>query len=201
MPKIAIPNNSHTIMDPSYRYQRDMLLISKSGQYFIMDNLDLVCQQIKVDKADIIRFIPKHLKQSVKMFGDKVGVKVMSESAFETMLEQYINNNIICTTCKIPEIEMNKTSERYMFCNSCGHNNGSASLVSVAAVASSTSANGTDGTNQTKGKKSAKELKKEAVSAKKQAILDARNSKASKLSLSKLEVNSDSGSGSDSESE
>jgi translation initiation factor 2 beta subunit (eIF-2beta)/eIF-5 len=62
MPRIPIPNNEKTIMDPNYRYKRDKLIISKSGEYSVMDNLDQICKQLMIDKSDIISFIPKYLK-------------------------------------------------------------------------------------------------------------------------------------------
>ncbi len=138
MPRVPIPNNEHTAMDPSYRYQRDMLVISKSGQYFVIDNLDTVCKQTKINKTDIINFIPKHLKQSVKMFADKDGVKVNYEDLIENMLETYIVKNIICSKCSYPELEMDNTSERYMTCNSCGHNMLISSEVKTSEVVKTT---------------------------------------------------------------
>jgi translation initiation factor 2 beta subunit (eIF-2beta)/eIF-5 len=123
MPKIPVPNNNHTISDLSYRYQRDLLIISKSGQHYLIDNLDIICKQLKIKKSDIINFMPKYLKQPIKMFGDKVGIKVKSSDILEKMLENYIINNIICSKCSYPEIETNNDSECYMICNSCGQNN------------------------------------------------------------------------------
>jgi translation initiation factor 2 beta subunit (eIF-2beta)/eIF-5 len=185
MQKIPIPNNEKTIMDPTYRYKRDALIISKSGQYSVMDNLDQICRQLMIDKSDIISFIPKHLKQSVKMIENKVGTKVNSDSSLEDMLEYYIVKNIICPNCSLPEIDMNKCSKRHMVCNSCGYDNSDNNLDLTQLNMSRSS----------KVKKSTKELKKDAIAAKKQAILEARKSKTFK----KSDLESDSESDSDTE--
>lgn len=177
MQKIPIPNNQKTIMDPTYRYKRDKLIISKSGQYSVMDNLDQICRQLMIDKSDIISFIPKHLKQSVKIIENKVGTKVNSDSSLEDMLESYIIKNVICTNCSLPEIDMNKCSKRHMICNSCGYDN-SDNKLDLAQLNMSRSS---------KVKKSTKELKKDAIAAKKQAIFEARKSKTLKKSGSELD--------------
>ena len=191
MQRIPIPNNEKTIMDPNYRYQRDRLIILKSGEYSVMDNLDQICNQLMIDKSDIISFIPKYLKQSVKMFKTKVGTKINSDSNLEDMLEYYIVKNIICPNCSLPEINMNKCSERYMTCNSCGQDN-----------SNKNSNKNSDISKSSKVKKSTKELKQEKIIAKKQAIIEARKSKTFKKSEieSESESESESISGSDSES-
>jgi translation initiation factor 2 beta subunit (eIF-2beta)/eIF-5 len=177
---IPIPNNSHTAMDPSYRYMRSAVITSKFGQHFVIDNLDTICSQIKVDKADVINFIPKYLKQSVKMFGDKVGTKVSSPEVYEEMIEAFIVKHVICQRCSLPEIEMDKTSENFMVCNGCG-NNCDKSAKSTKSTKSSDTLTDDAEIKTAKVKKSAKETKKEAATAKKQAIMNARKTKSSKV--------------------
>jgi translation initiation factor 2 beta subunit (eIF-2beta)/eIF-5 len=194
MPRIPIPNNEKTSVDPNYRYQRDTLIISKSGQYSVMDNLDQICKQLMIDdKSDIINFIPKYLKQSVKMIGNKVGAKVNSDDSLEDMLEYYIIKNVICSNCSLPEINMNKCSERYMTCNSCGQDK----FNQVKSDHKQSDHKQSDQKQlnmsiSSKVKKSTKELKKDAIIAKKQAILEARKSKSIKKSDSDSESESES---------
>jgi translation initiation factor 2 beta subunit (eIF-2beta)/eIF-5 len=189
MNSIPIPNNSHTARDPSYRYKRDMLVISKSGKHFVIDNLDTVCTQTKINKADIIKFMPKHFKQPIKMFCDKVGVKVNSTEAteaIENMLETYIVNNIICSNCAYPELEMNKTSDNYMVCNSCGHNMsksvGSSEFADLSGSDKMAESGNLTVSGKNKTKKSATEQKKEVRLAKKLAISMTREAKKEKRS-------------------
>jgi len=188
MPRIPIPNNEKTIMDPNYRYQRDKLIISKLGEYSVMDNLDQICNQLMIDKSDIISFIPKYLKQSIKMFKTKVGTKVNSDSNLEDMLEYYIVKNIICPNCSLPEINMNKCSERHMICNSCGQDKLDQKQQIQLEISISS-----------KVKKSKKELKQEAIIAKKQAIIEARKMKTFKKSESESALESESESALESE--
>ena len=82
MSQIPIPNNENTRMDPNYRYQRNQLQASKTKQFYVIENLDLVCSQLKVDKSEVIAHIPKYLKQGTKMFGDKIGVKTTIRRCF-----------------------------------------------------------------------------------------------------------------------
>jgi hypothetical protein len=196
MSRIPIPNNDHTRMDPSYRYQRNQLIASKTKQFYVIENLDLVCSQLKVDKSEVIAHIPKYLKQGTKMFGDKIGVKIQSEDALEEMIESFIIKNVICPRCAYPEIELNPKSNNHLTCNSCGQN---------CKEKSKDTNDSTEDSKETvvssaKPKLSAKEQKTLAKNAKKQAILDSRNAKKT----NKISVNtaiSESDSETDNESE
>jgi hypothetical protein len=108
------------------------------------------------------------------MIGNKVGTKVNSDNNLEDMLEEYISKYVICPNCSLPEVEMNKCSEHYMICNSCGHNNSNTNQNTSSDLVQF------DLPVSCKVKKSTKELKKEAIIAKKQAILEARKSKTCK---------------------
>jgi translation initiation factor 2 beta subunit (eIF-2beta)/eIF-5 len=175
MSRIHIPNNDHTRMDPSYRYQRNQLVASKTKQFYVIENLDLICTQLKVDKSEFIAYIPKYLKQGIKMFGDKIGVKIQSEHVLEEMLESFILEYIICPKCSYPEIELDSKSDNYLVCNGCGHNckgintNANDSKLLAESISDTSS----------KPKLSAKEQKALEKNAKKQAILNSRSAKKS----------------------
>ena len=115
MSKIPIPNNKNTQIDPTYRYMRNQIQISKSGQFIILDNIDQICKQLKVNKSVLVDWIPKYLGQSIKIINDKIAIKSKTIDELELMIECFILKYICCKKCLLPEIIIDKN-----ICNSCG---------------------------------------------------------------------------------
>jgi translation initiation factor 2 beta subunit (eIF-2beta)/eIF-5 len=127
MQKIPIPNNIKTISDPSYRYQRDEIIIRQNKQYFVLDNLNNIAKQLMIEEKEIIDFIQKYPKLNIKMIDNKVGINVgfnvISEQDIKNMIEKFIINYIICQECSYPELDvLDKNSSTYNICKSCGYN-------------------------------------------------------------------------------
>lgn len=115
MVKIPIPNTIDNQLDPSYRYQRDKVVILKQGQYYILDNIDIIVKQIKTSIENIKSYLSKKLKQPI-IIDKKTGVmKIKSiQVDIEEYLEEYIKEYIICDTCNKPELNNN-------ICECCGN--------------------------------------------------------------------------------
>ena len=67
MPKVPIPNNDKTSLDPFYRYKRDRAEVSVVGQFNVMTNFGLICKQIHVDEKSLQQFMTKKLNQPVML--------------------------------------------------------------------------------------------------------------------------------------
>lgn len=119
MVKIPIPNTIDNQLDPSYRYQREKLSISKQGQYYILDNIDTIIKQINSYSNSIEKiksYLSNKLNQSI-IIDKKTGLlKVKSIPIdIDDYIENYIKEYIICDTCNKPELNENN------ICNCCGN--------------------------------------------------------------------------------
>ena len=115
MKKIPFPNNDKTKSDPCYRYQRNSLLLEKSGQFYVLKNISEIAKDIKINLDQFIKFLQKKLGQPIIF--DKVTntYKTKSNSSdIEKYLEQFIVENLVCTNCSLPELNEEK------ICKACG---------------------------------------------------------------------------------
>jgi translation initiation factor 2 beta subunit (eIF-2beta)/eIF-5 len=113
--KIPIPNTAENRLDPSYRYMRDSLKISKQGQFHILENIEQIATQLHVEIDSIKTFFNSSLGQPVIMDKKTKSLKLKSlpfniEETFESFIESFV----ICKGCKKPELDNKRT------CKCCG---------------------------------------------------------------------------------
>ena len=123
MNKVAIPNNDLTQLDPSYRYKRNKIKMTKNGQFMVMDNIYEICTKQLVVKNDFfLRYLKTQIGQTIKNMGNnKFGIKNKTQEEIENILEKFINEHICCKGCKLPEIDLlNDKDKSYKICKSCG---------------------------------------------------------------------------------
>lgn len=110
------------IDDPYYRYKMQKLNVVHQKNKTIIDNIEKVCSDIKVEPKILYSFFKK--KFSVSMNLDKSSIlsttAKISYSDFEKVLREFIEEYVLCKNCKLPELEIkfdkNKISRS---CKSC----------------------------------------------------------------------------------
>jgi translation initiation factor 2 beta subunit (eIF-2beta)/eIF-5 len=113
--KVPIPKNEKTLLDPFYRYTREMAVLNESGGFYILTNIEPIIKSMKLDLNHFFKYLQKKIGQRV--IKDKNGfIKLKSKCDIENILESYIVKTIICKKCELPEC-YNK------ICKSCGNKN------------------------------------------------------------------------------
>lgn len=121
--------------DPFYRYKRNKIqasTISKNGGTTILHNIKIISEQIYRTINDLKLIFTKSLKTIVKINHDKIHIKgIYSVEILESVLENFINRNVICKICGNPEtvnksksiINSNKkhNNQNIYYCQACGN--------------------------------------------------------------------------------
>lgn len=115
--KIPIPNSEQNQLDPFYRYKRDELKYNKQGQFYVLENLDVIAKQIHAEIPALLIFMTKQMGQPVTLNKktNVIAVKSLPKD-IESVLEEYICGSIVCKKCQLPEL--NSKEE----CSACGIN-------------------------------------------------------------------------------
>lgn len=115
--KVPYPKNEKTIIDPNYRYQRETILIEKSGQFYVLKNLISVVKDLDLNINDVVKYLQKKVSQPITL--DKaINMYKLKSSAtdIDKYFDQFIVENIVCKKCNLPEIKNNK------ICSACSKN-------------------------------------------------------------------------------
>jgi translation initiation factor 2 beta subunit (eIF-2beta)/eIF-5 len=116
--KVPFPNNDKTSFDPSYRYQRDTLIIEKSGQFFTLKNIVLIAKDLNIKIEDFVKYIQKKIGQPITF--DKAANLYKAKNLAtdsDKYIEQYICEFMVCSKCQLPEVKSTK------ICAACGAKN------------------------------------------------------------------------------
>jgi translation initiation factor 2 subunit 2 len=113
--KIPIPNTKENQFDPSYRYQRDAIRITKSGQQYVLENIVDISNQLHVSVDSIKKFLQNKLNQPIILDKKTNQLKIKSITLpLENYIEEFIKLYVLCKKCNKPELD-NKT------CKCCGY--------------------------------------------------------------------------------
>lgn len=119
--QVNIPGS---IIDPSYRYTRDLIKISifhSNGGMTKLENINLIVEQLGCELDEILKFIKKHISCSII---NKNGIfikKIESADNLEEIIEEYIEKEILCKKCNNPEFNIDiQKKKKYKICKACG---------------------------------------------------------------------------------
>jgi translation initiation factor 2 beta subunit (eIF-2beta)/eIF-5 len=104
-----------SIADPFYRYKRDRLHISverKKGFQTRLENIDRIAHQLNVPAKHLIKTLSKAIGSRIS--GSVIAGKI-EVSVLEKVLEDFIAREVLCSKCKLPELDTTRT------CKACGH--------------------------------------------------------------------------------
>lgn len=115
--KVPYPKNDKTLNDPNYRYQRDTIIVEKSGQFFVLKNITNIVKDLDLNINDVIKYLQKKANQPITLDKTTNLYKLKSNASdIEKFFDQYIVENLVCKKCNLPEIKSNK------ICSACSKN-------------------------------------------------------------------------------
>ncbi len=110
------------IIDPHYRYKMETVIIEKQKNKTIVTNFKNISKNLNRDPKDIIKYLKKKMGIALTYKNDTlVSTKDITAQDLYTVLRQYIQEYILCETCKNPETELiTKSDKLYKKCSACG---------------------------------------------------------------------------------
>lgn len=111
------------IIDPFYRYKMQKLNVIKQKNKTVIDNFDKVAKDLERDPKMIYNYFKKKLSVAM-IFKDGIlsTTADLDYSIFEKVLRQFIEEYVLCKSCKLPELEfVCDNSKINVNCKSCSH--------------------------------------------------------------------------------
>lgn len=107
-------------VDPFYRYRRPLSIVENKTGKTIITNLDAIAKSLHTKSSYILYYI--QLVKSIPV-GTKSDIKtILTKTEIELLINSFINEYILCTVCKYPELVINQTGKKlYFSCNACGN--------------------------------------------------------------------------------
>jgi translation initiation factor 5 len=119
MATVNIPSD---MIDPCYRYKRQVVQTvhkNKQGGVTIISNSKSICKSIARDVKVLCKYLSKKLCRNVRIVDDNITVVGMYTSKMlDEVIEQYINEWVLCRKCSNPETSV---QEDVIRCLACGH--------------------------------------------------------------------------------
>lgn len=115
--KIPYPKNEKTLIDPNYRYQRQIILIEKRGQFFVLKNLINIVNDLDLNINDVVKYLQKKVNQPITYDKSNNIYKLKSNANYiDDFFNEYIEENLVCKICNLPEIKNDG------ICSACSQN-------------------------------------------------------------------------------
>lgn len=120
--KVNIPKSTQ---DTFFRYKRDEIeikIINTNGGNTELSNIKLIVEQLGDNIDLIIKYIKKKINTNIVTKNDKYIInKIVTKNELEDIIEEYINNYILCKSCLNPEFNrINNKKEEVRTCKACG---------------------------------------------------------------------------------
>lgn len=99
-----------------YRYKRDIIQIEITKKTTKIINLHTIARQLRIEESVFEKEFVKRVKKKlgISTSGSLIFSGKRSVSEFETILQDLIENCVLCPVCRLPE--WNSQS-----CDACGH--------------------------------------------------------------------------------
>ena len=114
----------NNIDDPFYRYKMHKLNVVQQKNKVVIDNIQTICDDLKVEPSMLFNFFKK--KFSISMHLDKNNV--LSTTArityqdCEKVLREFIEEVVLCKKCGLPELDITTSQNKISrICKSCSH--------------------------------------------------------------------------------
>ncbi|XWV26022.1 hypothetical protein QJ857_gp1058 [Tupanvirus soda lake] len=107
-------------LDPFYRYRRPVSIVeNKSGKTVII-NLDAISKALNTKSSYILYYI--QLAKSTFVTSKSEIKTILGKPEVEELINKFIEQYILCTVCKYPELVTKKSGKKlYFSCNACGN--------------------------------------------------------------------------------
>ncbi|XWV24781.1 mimivirus translation initiation factor 5 [Tupanvirus deep ocean] len=116
---MAMTNIGDSI-DPFYRYRRPVSIVENKAGKTIITNLDNIAKALNTKSSYILYYI--QLTKSTFITSKSEIKTVLTKSEVEELVNKFIEQYILCTVCKYPELITKKSGKKlYFSCNACGN--------------------------------------------------------------------------------
>ena len=105
--------------DIFYRYKMHKPILIDQKNNKIFENIDQICKEISRDKNDFIKFIK--IKNGINIVSKNNKTMFPKNTTVEQILEslyEYIEKNVLCPKCRLPETNI---VDKYMYCKCCSY--------------------------------------------------------------------------------
>lgn len=108
------------IDDPFYRYKMDRLRIIRQKNKTVIENINKVCKDLKVQPALLVDFYKKKLGISM-VYKDNIlsTTANIEDKVFCHYLRVFIEEYILCSKCRLPETTLEKTKDKLVLTCNC----------------------------------------------------------------------------------
>lgn len=110
------------INDDFYRYKMEEVSITQEGVKFAFNNIDQIATSLRRDPKEIVSFLQKHFGGQFQYKNGKVLTSKadLTKNVLQDAIYIYIENFVLCKTCKLPETQKNIDKKRTIFtCEAC----------------------------------------------------------------------------------
>lgn len=108
--------------DPYYRYKMEEVIIISEGVRFAFININQISVALNREPNEIVSFLKKHFGAQFQLKNDKVLTTKndLTKSVLQEAIYQYIENYVLCGTCKNPETKKIQNKKKiYLMCDAC----------------------------------------------------------------------------------
>lgn len=107
-------------LDPFYRYKRPVSIVENKSGCTKVINLDDISRALHTESSYILHYI--QLKKSIAAAKNGDIKTIILQNEIEKLLNEFINEYILCKKCGLPELHIEKTKKVLDFiCDACGH--------------------------------------------------------------------------------
>jgi len=96
---------------------------NKNGGTTIITNLDAICKSLHRTSSQLDKYYSKKLSSAVRTVSGE-GMLIVGEhttNKLQDILSQYVNEMVLCQSCKSPETEIVQKKNTYMICRGCSY--------------------------------------------------------------------------------
>jgi translation initiation factor 5 len=112
------------IIDITYRYKMEEVIIVNQGAKIAFTNIDNICKSLARDVSELIKFLRRYYGSS---FDYKNNIATtykndLTKISLQTAIYKFIEDNILCKKCKNPETILVQNKKKIqMICKACSY--------------------------------------------------------------------------------
>lgn len=108
--------------DPYYRYKMEKVDLTKQGIKYVFNNVDKISTSLKREPNNLVSFLKKYFGSPFKYKNNVVTTtkKDLTQQILQDAVYRYIESEILCKKCKLPETVIKKEKKKtYICCEAC----------------------------------------------------------------------------------
>lgn len=107
-------------LDPFYRYQRPIAIVSYHARCTSIDNLNEIAKALQTNAKYLLHYIK--IEKSVGVLKNNDIKSIIDKKEIEDLINKFIKKYLLCTKCHLPEIIIKIYHHKlFLDCNACGN--------------------------------------------------------------------------------